>query len=192
MAARYVGSIREVCPRGPYLLGGYSLGGIVAYEMARRLAAEGEEIGLVALLDSGAPVLVDRALGAAEDAVLFAVMAMELSGGEGSIDDFVRRLRPLGEDEQIGLVVEQLQHGPPPAAFRVVFFAARERQTISGLDDGIAAEDPTLGWSDLLGDRLALVTIPGSHASMIVEPHVEVLARELDRRLDLHDGETEP
>ncbi|MCF3178973.1 hypothetical protein IPZ70_03270 [Streptomyces polychromogenes] len=49
---RYVAAAREASPCGPYRLGGWSMGGIVAFEMARRLEQEGEEVEFVALLDS--------------------------------------------------------------------------------------------------------------------------------------------
>jgi amino acid adenylation domain-containing protein/FkbH-like protein len=52
LAACYLESVRAFQPRGPYYLGGYCFGGNVAYEMARQLRAQGEEVGLVALLDS--------------------------------------------------------------------------------------------------------------------------------------------
>lgn len=52
MAAHYVSCIRMVRPRGPYYVGGYSSGGILALEIARQLAAAGEEIGRVFLLDT--------------------------------------------------------------------------------------------------------------------------------------------
>ncbi|MFD0684690.1 amino acid adenylation domain-containing protein [Actinomadura fibrosa] len=52
MAEEYVRQIRTVQPSGPYHLGGWSLGGLVAYEMAVRLQAAGEEIGLLALIDA--------------------------------------------------------------------------------------------------------------------------------------------
>lgn len=58
MAAVYLKAIREVRPRGPWLLGGYSFGGYVALEMARQLTAEGtagEEPPFLALLDTRAP-----------------------------------------------------------------------------------------------------------------------------------------
>jgi thioesterase domain-containing protein len=51
MAARYVAAMRAVQPRGPYLLGGYSLGGTIAFEMARQIDASGETLGLLAILD---------------------------------------------------------------------------------------------------------------------------------------------
>jgi acetoacetyl-CoA synthetase len=52
MAEDAVRKIRGIAPRGPYLLAGYSFGGLVALEIARKLAAEGEQIGLLAMLDS--------------------------------------------------------------------------------------------------------------------------------------------
>jgi len=52
MAADYVREIRSLQPKGPYFIGGRSLGGIIAYEMARQLRAQDQEVGLLALLDS--------------------------------------------------------------------------------------------------------------------------------------------
>ncbi|GAB3327494.1 hypothetical protein GCM10027299_28180 [Larkinella ripae] len=52
MAAYYVKLILEKQPDGPYALGGYSLGGIVAYEMARQLKQRGKEVSLLAIIDS--------------------------------------------------------------------------------------------------------------------------------------------
>jgi thioesterase domain-containing protein len=55
MAAAYLRDLREQQPRGPYLIGGYSMGGVVAFEMARQLEDAGEETGLLVLIDSFAP-----------------------------------------------------------------------------------------------------------------------------------------
>jgi acetoacetyl-CoA synthetase len=52
MAQFYLDAIREVQPRGPYLLIGYSLGGLVTLEMARRLSERGEKVALLAMLDA--------------------------------------------------------------------------------------------------------------------------------------------
>jgi thioesterase domain-containing protein/acyl carrier protein len=54
MAARYVAELREHAP-GPYLLGGYSGGGIVALEMVRQLAELGEQVEHLVLFDSVPP-----------------------------------------------------------------------------------------------------------------------------------------
>lgn len=52
MADDAVRKIRNIAPQGPYLLAGYSFGGVVALEIARRLDAEGEKIALLAMLDT--------------------------------------------------------------------------------------------------------------------------------------------
>ena len=52
MAKTYMQGIRAVQAKGPYHLGGYCLGGIIAYEMARLFQAEGQDVALLALLDT--------------------------------------------------------------------------------------------------------------------------------------------
>jgi thioesterase domain-containing protein/acyl carrier protein len=52
LAAALLRQVRSVQPRGPYQLGGYSLGGVLAYEMARQLHALGERVGLLVLIDT--------------------------------------------------------------------------------------------------------------------------------------------
>ena len=52
MAADYVRAIRSVQPSGPYCLGGYCYGGVVAFEMARQIQARGERVGLLALFEA--------------------------------------------------------------------------------------------------------------------------------------------
>lgn len=55
MATAYVEAIRTVQPEGPYRLGGWSSGGVIAFEMARQLQASGDVVELLALFDSGCP-----------------------------------------------------------------------------------------------------------------------------------------
>ncbi len=52
MAAWYVKEIRGVQPQGPYLLGGWSMGGLIALEAARQLNAAGQTVALVAMFDT--------------------------------------------------------------------------------------------------------------------------------------------
>lgn len=56
MAERYVTALRTVQPQGPYQLGGWSFGGLMAYEMAQQLHRAGELVCLLAILDTLAPV----------------------------------------------------------------------------------------------------------------------------------------
>lgn len=55
MATRYIAAMRTVQPNGPYCLGGYCFGGVVAFEMARQLSAQGESIALLAVMEGYAP-----------------------------------------------------------------------------------------------------------------------------------------
>lgn len=55
MAAHYIKEIRGVQPKGPYYVGGASVGGLIAFEVGSQLKKSGEEVGLVALFDTAAP-----------------------------------------------------------------------------------------------------------------------------------------
>jgi len=55
MAANYLADLRAHRPQGPYLLGGYCFGGVVAYEMARQLEASGEKVALLGLINCSPP-----------------------------------------------------------------------------------------------------------------------------------------
>jgi len=52
MAAHYLREIRTIQPEGPYFLGGFSFGGLVAFEMAQQLQAQGQKVALLAFLDA--------------------------------------------------------------------------------------------------------------------------------------------
>ncbi len=60
MATRYIAELRTVQPAGPYRLGGYCFGGLVAYEMAARLIAAGERVELVAMFNAPSPSYIAR------------------------------------------------------------------------------------------------------------------------------------
>jgi amino acid adenylation domain-containing protein len=58
MAAHYLDEVRSVQPHGPYYLAGYCFGTIVAFEMAQRLVADGEEVALVAMFNGPSPAWI--------------------------------------------------------------------------------------------------------------------------------------
>ncbi|MDQ0937488.1 amino acid adenylation domain-containing protein [Streptomyces turgidiscabies] len=59
LAAAHVAALRGVRPHGPYHLAGWSLGGLLAYEMAHQLRADGEEVATLTLLDTAYPGTTD-------------------------------------------------------------------------------------------------------------------------------------
>jgi amino acid adenylation domain-containing protein len=56
MAAHYIEALRQVQPSGPYFLGGWSFGGLVAFEMAQQLLSAGHQVALLAIFDTLAPI----------------------------------------------------------------------------------------------------------------------------------------
>src|SRR5262249_23050756 len=56
MAERYIEAIRKRQPKGPYYIGRWSLGGLIAYEVGRQLRDLGEELALLLILDMEAPI----------------------------------------------------------------------------------------------------------------------------------------
>jgi thioesterase domain-containing protein/acyl carrier protein len=95
MAAHYLKAMRIVQPAGPYRLGGWSLGAVVAYEMARQLWNRGEEVELAALIDPPSP---GRSGLEEEPLVPFAMDLGALLGlSQAAVHDFVANLRSLQE-----------------------------------------------------------------------------------------------
>lgn len=60
LAGHYLSHLRLVQAQGPYRLGGWSMGGVIAFEMARQLSETGERVRVLALIDSYAPQSIDR------------------------------------------------------------------------------------------------------------------------------------
>ena len=211
MAARYVEAIRAMQPEGPYMLGGWSLGGAVAFEMAQQLHREGQEVALLAILDTAAPSPLDNFEPPEDGEVLASVI------GSKSLpmpyDDF----RRLELDEQIHIVLTWAKEvgvlppdaGPPRVhRFLQVFkanVAAMARyapqvyqnritlfRTHAPIEDEILPEtatdtqlsDPTRGWSALSSQPVEVYTVPGSHTQIVLEPHVRTLAEQLQNCLD--------
>ncbi|NNC02416.1 amino acid adenylation domain-containing protein [Corallococcus exiguus] len=188
MATLYVRAVREVQPHGPYLLGGWSMGGAVAWEMAHQLRREGETVALLALLDSSASLHFgnpDDLNAKARLSALFLEDLLRASGqplppNEGLspgrwMDVLEEASQPLFAAEQS---LRQLRHAfevhlnagwvyePPPASGPFTLFEAEA----SRWDHGWAAYAP---------GGLDVHTVPGDHYSFLKPPHLQVLAARL-------------
>jgi surfactin synthase thioesterase subunit len=86
MAARYLEAVCSVQPEGPYQLGGWSMGGLVAFEMAQQLRNRGENISLLALLDTHTPNVLGHAVELSDEELWlqFASDLGQLNGMEGA------------------------------------------------------------------------------------------------------------
>jgi thioesterase domain-containing protein len=60
LAARYLADLRTAQPEGPYFIGGFCIGGIVAFELARQLKTGGQDVALLALLETPSPCGLTR------------------------------------------------------------------------------------------------------------------------------------
>jgi amino acid adenylation domain-containing protein len=190
MAAAYVEVVRDVQPDGPYYLGGWSFGGIVAYEMARQLAAHGHKVALLAIIDV-APVYSFGVL-----ATIFPdAFAVRRSDRETQIRAFLERtadaqLVPPGASRQyaervydlfVANIDAMLNYRPEPYPGRAVLFRGQEKLIKH-------RRDPYEEWQELCLGGVDLEWVPGHHLSMIHEPHVAHLAARLERHLDQAHG----
>jgi thioesterase domain-containing protein len=179
MAAHYLKEIRTVQPRGPYFLGGYSLGGLIAYEMAQQLFARGEEVALVALLDT---------------------YPGKVKPTSHSFLHLWRSPRRLFVDlpyAAVDSLRRRFKRGRIAQALKDVFrhnFAAGDRYVLRPYGQTVAlfraAEkswrntgDPYALWTSLAA-KLEIHEIPGDHRGILYEPQVEHLAERLKTRMD--------
>ncbi|GAB2758212.1 non-ribosomal peptide synthetase [Amycolatopsis magusensis] len=193
MAERYLAEVRAVRPHGPYHLAGWSLGGVVALEMAARLEDEGERVELVAMIDSVAPELVD---GDVDDvdviAEFFAGVPLDLE-----------HLRALTPDEAIRAAMEQAAAvNALPAgldATRLLRMREVHKRHIVALVSHRAARyhgdvvlfraadtpitQPAYGWENTVKGSLEIIGVPGNHQTVLSSPGVQRIARELGTRI---------
>jgi thioesterase domain-containing protein/acyl carrier protein len=220
-AALYLDAVRSEQPRGPYFLGGWSFGGLTAFEMARQLRACGETVGLLALLDTGSPDFVRQMGDPDDDAALLGIIARELNLRVRDAD-----LRPLSLEEKFQFVAERMkdaglhwvdsvgflarqlaifksrnrvinQYYPPTYDGTITFFRASQEYVEDPSGPEIA-RDPTRGFGTLTTQPIDLHIIPGNHHQIAREPGVQALAAALSgsmeqalRALDLQVQETQ-
>ena len=111
MAAYHITEIQSVQPQGPYLLGGHSFGGKVAFEMAQQLQKQGHEITLVAILETNAPEPVNKFRELDWDDTRWLVVLGNLLGylfnqELGLSYDLLKELMP---EQQYDYILEQLR-----------------------------------------------------------------------------------
>jgi pristinamycin I synthase-3/4 len=198
MAVRYLHRLREAQPAGPYTLGGWSMGGVVAFEMARQLQRQGETVDRLVLLDSYAPGSENGPLrGDGELVALFAYELAHLMGSHIELPpDFRERATGdalswlTAEAERLGLLppgVDTEEIARRFAVFRANF-RALERYAGGSCDAPAlllrAAGSPAeAGWASLLTRPAEVLDLPGDHYSLLRPPLVEELAAALRERL---------
>jgi thioesterase domain-containing protein/aryl carrier-like protein len=109
MASSYLSEIRGVQPSGPYRLGGWSFGGVIAFEMAQQLRSRGEEVEILSLFDT--PVPPGSAGGKEVDlAAAATILAREQARQQGKqLELTVEDLRDLSLEEKLERILEGLR-----------------------------------------------------------------------------------
>jgi thioesterase domain-containing protein len=113
LAAHYIETLKTVQPEGPYILGGWSFGGIVAYEMAQQLVAQGQKVSHLLLLDSGARTSSGEDI---EDEVEDDDAALLVNLLSEDLPISTENLRQFQGDEQIDYILKRAmeEHLAPP------------------------------------------------------------------------------
>ena len=175
MADFYLQGILRAQPHGPYIVAGYSLGGLVALEMARSLSARGEKVALLVLLDSYPDIkflsagqrlqlLIQRAMGRITRFAKPARSAVRL-GGLASADE-ISTFAPAFDRVRDRAYRALRNYKPNSYGGKVRFVRAEDVTDFP--------EDPAAVWSDYLAD-LRVETVPGDHLGMLTK-HFEKLA----------------
>ncbi|MHB9130234.1 MAG: AMP-binding protein [Armatimonadota bacterium] len=194
MATYYLRQLRALQPEGPYLLGGYSFGGVVAFEMARQLREAGQQVPLLALFDTTCPTFHPPKAAKNKKRLLHTIRHIGLlpfvySRPASLVRYFERkfiralyhwclrtgrrfppRLRTVGRSVFYRITSKRYRPLRYPAnltLFRVTGSLARP--TIEG----------DLGWGTVVEGAIEIHTIPGHHDDLLKPGQIEVLAEKL-------------
>ncbi len=211
MATYYILHMRTVQPNGPYRLCGLSFGGVIAYEMAQQLRADGEKIGCLILFDSYAPGYMPAGQTSVRKPLL-------------SLQNSLFKVRSYGEDLWVGMtqgsrtrylalrlrkIRQRFQKGTPrtvpygnpagmelPETFQKVQCAEDRARTSyqpkeypapvillrAHLQTPGGERDSRLGWGEWTQNIVAIQT-QGTHFSLLEEPCVQVTLKHVKKAL---------
>jgi len=198
MAAHYVQEIRSLQPEGPYYLGGFSSGGVWAFEIAQQLHARGEKVALLAMFDTGRPNY-GRLLPIVERVRLHLARMRPLTTKRklsyllARADTVWNRLKEAATRlARWGLLKTRM---PLPLAFRgvesatsmayagytprvyparVTLFRATQHTLFPHY-----VRDPQSGWGELAAGGLEIHEVCATHTDILSEPYVQITAEKL-------------
>jgi amino acid adenylation domain-containing protein len=217
MAKFYIKEIRKFQPSGPYYLGGFCFGGNVAYEMAQQLTKAGEQVGLLVMLESSPPNIspkqewsataakysLENIVENVKDFVNVSHeqrLALLKTKGKRLTQKFKKRIASAEEGTAVALNQildlstypegyvtyaethwDALTHYHPQSYDgEITLFRAKKQ--------GLSNFNHSLGWDALVGDRVNVTVVPGTHESMLQEPNVQIVAAKLRSLLEAAAG----
>jgi aspartate racemase len=213
IASAYVKELRSLQPKGPYILGGFCFGGLLAMEAAQQLMAAGEEVALLILIQTIPPaagrfrsdvgslrrwlyrtttrIAIERERVFAEGRRYFTGRfwrAVDIARAKTALRHNIFMANRLANRtaQSLPYILElmRIKHGqvaetyaPRPYGGDVLLFRA------SKLLPGLVADSAYLGWRSLLHGKLEILELPGHQQTLLLEPKVSRLAKELTTRL---------
>jgi thioesterase domain-containing protein/uncharacterized protein YbdZ (MbtH family)/acyl carrier protein len=212
IAAQYLQEVRALQPEGPYYLGGYSLGGTVAFEMAQQLLAQGQHIGLLAVVDqgvfpngrlrhfrrprclveffrnipcwiqydllkSGPVAMLNRARFKARSVLKTIARRVRGANQEARKAEAESWFDPGRLPAPVLNVIHTLYQAimaykPRPYPGRITLLRARAQALFR-------LQDRELNWGELARGGVQNIIVPGTHADLLQEPRVQMLAARL-------------
>jgi amino acid adenylation domain-containing protein len=203
MAAHYIQLMEEVQPHGPYLLGGWSLGGVVALEMAQQLERQGEKVDLLAVFDARLNESPKKLDGPDRNGNQTDYAELLVGAFSMDIPITVEQLREFDAERQLLFTIEMLKKVsiiPPDFGLEQArpWIKALQKNEWAYLkynaqpyDGEISlfrasqqiidiSSDPTKGWGRIGRGGLHIREIPGDHKTMMIgDENVQVLANHL-------------
>lgn len=188
VSGQYLAEIKRRQPQGPYYLGGWSAGGVLAYQVSYKLLELGEKVERLFLVDSPCPIDLEPL----PSSLLHFIDSLGLLGTRGTSPDWliphfqatVKNLasftpRPIDSVNAPKTLIILARDGLLKDAKNQTFpRSSGEAKSVKWLLDsrrGIG----TYGWEKLLGDEnIIVMNVPGNHFSVIREPDVSVYSHE--------------
>ncbi len=201
MAQQYIKEIRSVQPKGPYIISGFSMGGVVVYEIAQQLLHDHEEPSLVIFLDAPSPTYPEMLPKHNKGFLSKLKNFFDLPANKKIEHIAIRSSKRWNElqDETLSRLYLLFKQPLPPALR--IHVVRKTNQRISDLyqpqpyagDVTVlraseqmpgAKPDRTLGWGQYVIGSVNDFVIPGDHESVFQEPNVGLLARQLQLSID--------
>ncbi|HST48442.1 condensation domain-containing protein [Jatrophihabitans sp.] len=199
IAAQYLAEVRAVQPHGPYRLAGWSVGGVIAQQLAVNLRSAGEDVGLLALLDA---VPSEPGSQVPDRAGLLGWFLRDLAGIQGGRMPMLdtQLLRDLPESEQLARAIADLvaqgtidEADQASVATRFEVFGELARAFLQHRPTPLdcptellvaarGAVDPIPRWQ-AVGGPLIVHHVPGNHYTMLQPPHLGLVAAVLNQLL---------
>jgi thioesterase domain-containing protein len=209
IAQAYLDQLLALKPSEPYLLGGWSFGALIAFEMACRLEAIGRSPGYLVLLDMVAPPLDGLAI---DSAALLAALANEITRGAAQVT--AEELQELPQQAMLSHIVDRVvalnllsdiprdaltgwlsgyaRRLRAAAAYRpgfyggqvVLFRADKPITDKAGFAEQRKSQNPAMGWEQFCRQQVRVHAAGGSHYSMLDPPYVDHLSTEIRALID--------